>query len=82
VLGRQRAFRRAGLAAVERLDEQRAIDGHGNGPAHAHIAQDGIAQVEDDVVKVGAGAFVDRQAGIAAQRVHHVGGQGVALHVG
>ncbi len=82
VARRQKAFGEAGLAAIESLDEQRTVHGEGDRGADAGVAQDGVAEVKDDVVENGAGAVVDGKVGVATEGVDLVGGEGVAFDVG
>ena len=80
-LRRQQRIRDARLSTIDRLNNQRAINRLRNRRAHAHIAQNRIAQIEDQIVEDRARPLVDGEARIARQRVDQVGAQRIALHI-
>ncbi len=68
-------------SAPEIFDHGPAVNGIGNRLAHADIAQDGIAQVEGQIVEDSSGRMFYFEVGLLLKGQHHIGGQRVTGNV-
>jgi hypothetical protein len=82
VFRRKKTFGDTRLASVECLDDERPVDGIGDGSTDALVAKNGVAEIEDDVVEDGARSVFDGEVRVASEGVDFVGAEGVAFDVG
>ncbi len=69
------------MSVQQRLNDEVAIDGAGDGLAHARILQERVARIEGEVLKLRAGRIVDDQAGAPGEDRQRVHGKGIDGHV-
>src|SRR5216684_403168 len=82
MIWRKRARGDPRLAAEQVADEGFAIGGERQGLAHFAVREDGVFEIETEVVQVDARALGDGESGLAGEDGNHVRGQGTHLEVG